>query len=161
MDVKPIIAIALIISAILLAARLSPEMSTEQFKEGKYIHVDNVVMEFNKANATVNVEYRLSLFAKAYIFLFGSKHLEPKIMEIFADFKEVKIKEIKSDSASLQITNVSRKSDQYYLHEPRKFGLEPDVLTLVYHNPEGTRKIMHPESTPPVFYYAYNVPQNS
>ena len=73
MKIKAIIAIALIISAVLLAARLSPEISTEQFKEGKYIHVDSMVIEFNKTNANVNVEYRLSPFAEVYIFLFGSK----------------------------------------------------------------------------------------
>ncbi len=152
MDVKPIIVIALIISAILLAARLSPEMSTEQFREGKYIHVNNVIVEFNKANATVYVEYRLSAFAEAYIFLFGSKHLEPKIKEIFADFQEVKIREIRSDSASLTITNISRKSDQYYLHESREFGVQPDTLTLVY--PNGRRSVQDPKSTPNSFYPA-------
>jgi hypothetical protein len=151
MHIKPIIAIVLIISAVLLAAKLSPEISTEQFREGKYIHVDSIVIQFDKANADAYIEYRLSLFAKAYMFVFGSKNLEPKIKEIFADFEEVKILEIGSNSASLRITNISKKSDQYYLHESRKFGVQPDTLTLVY--PDGTRRnTLNPKTTPSAFY---------
>lgn len=151
MHIKPIIAIALIISAALMAAKLSPEINTEQFREGKYIHIDSVVIVFDKSNANVDVEYRLSPFAEAYMFLFGSKNLEPKIKEIFANFTEVNIRQIGSNSASLQITNISRKKDQYFLHDSRKFGMQPDVLTLVY--PDSTRKIIpNPKSTPDVFY---------
>ncbi len=151
METKLIIAIALIISAVLLAAKLFQEVSTEQFKEGKYIHINSVVIEFNKSNANVNVTYRISPFAEAYIFLFGSKHLEPKMKEIFADFSDVKILKIGSNSASLLVSNISRKNDQFYLHESRKFDVQPDILTLVY--PDGTRRnILNTSSTPNTFY---------
>ena len=151
METKLIIAIALIISAALLAAKLFQEVSTEQFKEGKYIHIDSVVIEFNKSNANVNVKYHISPFAEAYIFLFGSKHLEPKMKEIFADFSDVKILKIGSNSASLLVSNISRKNDQFYLHESRKFDVQPGILTLVY--PDGTRRnILNTSSTPNTFY---------
>jgi hypothetical protein len=151
MHIKPIIAIALIISAALMAEKLSPEINTEQFREGKYIHIDSVVIVFDKTNANVDVEYRLSPFAEAYMFLFGSKNLEPKIKEIFANFTEVNIRQIGSNSTSLQIMNISRKKDQYYLHDSRAFGMQPDALTLVY--PDSTRKIIQkPKSTPDAFY---------
>ncbi len=151
METKLIIAIALIISAALLAAKLFQEVSTEQFKEGKYIHIDSVVIEFNKSNANVNVEYHISPFAEAYIFLFGSKHLEPKMKEIFADFSDVKILKIGSNSASLLVSNISRKNDQFYLHESKKFDVQPGILTLVY--PDGTRRnILNTSSTPNTFY---------
>ena len=151
METKLIIAIALIISVVLLAAKLFQEVSTEQFKEGKYIHINSVVIEFNKSNANVNVEYRISPFAEAYIFLFGSKHLEPKMKEIFADFSDVKILKIGSYSASLLVSNISRKNDQFYLHESKKFDVQPGILTLVY--PDGTkRNILNTSSTPNTFY---------
>jgi len=151
METKLIIAIALIISAVLLAEKIFHEVSTEQFKEGKYIHINSVEIEFNKANANVNVTYRLSPFAEAYIFLFGSKHLEPKMKEIFADFSDVKILKIGSNSALLLVSNISRKNDQFYLHESRKFDVQPDILTLVY--PDGTRRnILNTSSTPNTFY---------
>ena len=151
MHIKPIIAIALIISASLMAAKFSPEIDIEKFREGKYIHLNSVIILFDKANANVDVEYRLSPFAEVYMFLFGSKNLEPKIKEIFANFTEVNIRQIGSNSASLQITNISRKKDQYFLHDSRKFGMRPDILTLVF--PDGTKKIYQsPISTQDTFY---------
>ncbi len=152
MNSKPIIVIALIISAVLLAVRISPAMNYEQYREGKYIHIDNMIIEFSKVNATVDVEYHLSPFARAYIFFFGSKNLEPKIKEIFSEFPEVKIQNIGLNSATLQITNISRKNDQDYMHESTKLGLQPDVLTIVYPYNLGTRKLENPDSTLSVFY---------
>lgn len=161
MDSKPIIAIALIISAVLLSIRVSPGFSPDQFREGKYIHVDNMVIEFNKANATVNLKYHLTPFAQVYTFLFGSKNLKPKIMEIFVNFKEVKIQKIGFNSATLQITNISRKSGQDYLHESKKLGVSPDVLTIVYPYNQGSRKLQNPDSTLNTFYPVYPPTQNS
>ncbi len=151
MHIKPIIAIALIISAALMAAKFSPGINNEQFREGKYIHIDSVIIVFDRTDANVDVEYHLSPFAEAYMFLFGSKNLEPKIKEIFANFTEVNIRQIGSKSASLQITNISRKKDQYFLHDSREFGMRPGILTLVY--PDGTKKIyQNPISTQDTFY---------
>lgn len=161
MDSKPIIAVALIISAVLLTVRVSPEISSEQFREGKYIHIDNMVIEFNKANATVDIEYHLTPFAQAYILLFGSKNLEPKIKEIFSEFPEVKIRKIRLNSATLQITNISWKNGPHYMHESTKLGLRPDVLTIVYPYNQGTRKLQNPDSTLSVFYPVHPENQNN
>lgn len=151
MQIKPIIAIALIISAALMAVKLSPEIDVEQFREGKYIHINSIEIDFHKTDANVYVQYRLSPFAEAYMFLFGSKNLEPKIKEIFANFSEITIQQIGSNSASLQVTNISREKDQYYLHDSRVFGVSPDVLTLV--SPQGTRRLENPSSTGDFFYW--------
>jgi len=151
MKIKAIITIALLISAALLAARMVPGSSADQFKEGKYIHVDNIVIQFEKTDATVSIDYHLSPFAQAYIFLLGSKNLEPKIEEIFSGFHEVKIQKIEGSSASLQILNVSKKSDGYYLCNSCELGVQSDVLTFVY--PNGAKKSYeHVKVTQPVFY---------
>ncbi len=151
MRIKPIIAIALIISAALMAAKFSPEINNEQFREGKYIHIDSIVIVFDKTDANVDIQYNLSPFAEAYMFLFGSKNLEPKIREIFANFTEVKILQIGSNSASLHITNISRKKDQNYLQDSREFGMPTDALTLV--SPQGTRRLQNQNSTGNFFYW--------
>lgn len=152
MKIKAIITIALIISAALLAAKLSPGIiDTDQFREGKYIHLDSMEIAFSKTDAEISIEYHLSPFAQAYIFLFGSKHLEPKIEEIFYDFENVEVKEIGKSSALIEVKGVSRRSEEYYLHESREFGMSPDVLTVVY--PEGAkRNIEHAKFTPNTFY---------
>ncbi len=151
MKIKAIITIALIISAVLMAGRVSPGINTDQFREGKYIHLDRMEIAFNKTDADVSIEYHLNPFAQAYIFLFGSKNLEPKIKEIFSDFDNIEIQKIGRTSASIQVKNVSKKSEEYYLHDSRKFGMQPNTLTLVY--PEGTRRdIENAKSTPNTFY---------
>ncbi len=151
MKIKAIIAIALIISAALMAAKVSPSTNSEQFREGRYIHVDSMVIQFKNADAAVGMKYHLSPFAQAYIFLFGSKNLEPKIEEIFSKFQEVEIMKIGRSSATLQIKNISRKSDEYYLHESETLGVQTDVLTIVF--PDGTkRNIEHAKETPNTFY---------
>ena len=151
MKIKAIITIALIISAALMAAKVSPGVNTEQFREGKYIHIDSMVIEFNKTDADVQIQYHLSPFAQVYMFLFGSRHLEPKIEEIFFDFENIEVKRIGRNSALIHIKDISRQNDEYYLHDSRKLGMQPDVLTLVY--PDSTRQnIEHANATPYIFY---------
>jgi len=151
MKIKAIITIALIISAALMAAKVSPGVNTEQFREGKYIHIDSMVIEFDKTEADIQIQYHLSPFAQVYMFLFGSKHLEPKIEEIFFDFETIEIQRIGRTNALILVKDISRQNDEYYLHDSRELGMQPDVLTLVY--PDSTRRnIEHATETPYIFY---------
>jgi hypothetical protein len=151
MKIKAIITIALIISAALLAGKVSSGIDTEQFREGKYIHLDNMEIAFNKANADISIDYRLNPFAQVYIFLFGSKNLEPKVKEIFSDFDDIEIKNIGLTSASIEVKNVSKINKEVYLFDSYKLGVQSDVLTFVY--PEGKRRSYeHVNVTQPVFY---------
>jgi hypothetical protein len=151
MKIKAIITIALIISAALMAARVSPEVNTEKFREGNYIHIDTMVISFNKTDADVQIKYHLSPFAQVYMFLFGSRHLEPKIEEIFFDFENIEIRRIERTSALIRVKDVSRQSNEYYLHDSKELGMQPDVLTLVY--PDSTRQnIERAKATPYIFY---------
>jgi len=152
MNLKAIISIAIIISTILLVVRISSEINDDQFKEGKYIHLDSMVMEFYEANATVNIEYDLNAFTYAYIFCFGSKSLEPTIKKIFFEFPDVKIQKVGLNSATIQLTNISRKYDHNYMHDSTKLGLQPDSFTIVYPYNQGIRKLQKPEATLSVFY---------
>ena len=100
---------------------------------------------------TVSINYHLNPFAQVYMFLFGSKNLEPKIEEIFSEFHEVKIKNIGLSSASLEIKNISKKSDDIYLYDSHKLGVQTDVLTLIY--PDGKkRSVEHVNETLNTFY---------
>ncbi|MDD2338881.1 MAG: hypothetical protein PHG79_01085 [Methanosarcina sp.] len=150
MKIKAMITIVLLISAALMAAKVSPGINNDQFREGKYIHLDRMEITLIKTDARISIEYHLSPFAQAYVFLFGSKHLEPQIKEIFYDFKNVEVQKIGRASASIHVKDISRLSDGYYLHESRKLGISPDVLTVIY--PEGVRRnTEHAEATPNTF----------
>jgi hypothetical protein len=154
MKSKALIIIFLLISTSLMAARVFPRNNAEQFREGTYIHIDNMVIEFNEANATVNIEYHLAPFAYAYTFFFGSKNLEPKINEVFANFKEVKIQKMGYNSATIQITNISKRNGENYMHESTKLGMQPDALTIVYPRNQGTKELQNQNSTLNIFYPA-------
>ncbi|HWR25276.1 MAG TPA: hypothetical protein VN278_03480 [Methanosarcina sp.] len=126
-------------------------MNNEQFRKGKYIRLDSVEIAFNKTDAEININYHLSPFAQVYMFLFGSKNLEPKIREIFFDFENVQIQKVERTSASVLIRNLSRQSGGYYLHESRELGMRPDTLIIVY--PDGTRRnLQRTKFTQPAFY---------
>lgn len=151
MKVKAIITIALIISAALMAAKISPGEDSEQFGEGNYIHIDTMVIEFNRTDANVQIKYHLSPFAQVYMFMFGSKHLEPKIKDIFFDFENIEVRRIGRSSALIHVNGISRHDDEYYLHDSRELGMQPDILTLVY--PDRTRQnIEYARATPDIFY---------
>ncbi|AKB67724.1 hypothetical protein MSMAL_1181 [Methanosarcina mazei LYC] len=151
MKVKAIITIALIISAALMAAKISPGEDSEQFGEGNYIHIDTMVIEFNRTDANVQIKYHLSPFAQVYMFMFGSKHLEPKIEDIFFDFENIEVRRIGRSSALIHVNDISRHDDEYYLHDSRELGMQPDILTLVY--PDRTRQnIEYARATPDIFY---------
>jgi hypothetical protein len=152
MKTKPIIVIAILISAALLAARMVPGNSADQFEEGKYIHVDSIEIQFEKTDAAVSINYHLNPFAQAYVLMFGSKNLEPKIKEIFSGFREVKIQQIGRSSASLQVLNISREEAGNYLCDSYELGVQSDVVTFVYPPKGKTRSYEHVKVTPPVFY---------
>ncbi len=151
MKATAIITIALIISASLMAFKVSPGIDMEEFREGRYIHLDQVTIEFDKTDAEVIIEYHLTPFAQVYMFLFGSSHLEPKIKEIFFDFNEVTIQEIGRTHAKVLVKEISRQSNENYLHDSKELGMQPDMLTLVY--PDGTmRNVENAKETPDTFY---------
>ena len=148
MKIKAIITIALIISAVLMAGRVSPGINTDQFREGKYIHLDSMEIAFNKTDADVSIEYHLNPFAQTYIFLFGSKNLEPKIKEIFSDFGNVEIQKIGRNSASIQVKNVSKKSENTTCMIPGNSGCSRIPLPLfTLRAPEEILKMQNPLRT--------------
>lgn len=138
MKTRAVITIAILILASLLAINFSPIVNMEHFREGDYIHLDRVEIAFDGLDADVSVHYQLSPFAQTYMFLFGSRHLEPKIDKIFFDFEDPRVLKIGRKEADVRITNVSRQSDNYFLHDSHKLGMQPDMLILIY--PDGTRK---------------------
>ncbi|MPN29223.1 hypothetical protein SDC9_176674 [bioreactor metagenome] len=110
-----------------------------------------MVIEFDKTDADVEIQYHLSPFAQVYMFMFGSKNLEPKIEDIFFDFENIEVQRIGRNSALIHIKDISRQKDENYLHDSRELGMQPDVLTLVY--PNGKRQsIEHAKETPDIFY---------
>ena len=67
------------------------------------------------------------------------------------DFENIEVRRIGRSSALIHVNDISRHDDEYYLHDSRELGIQPDILTLVY--PDRTRQnIEYARATPDIFY---------
>ena len=146
MKLAIVVVLALIISFVSMALPTSavPE-------EGRYLHVKQMEVEFDRTDAMVTISYNLDFFADIYAFILGSRNLEPAFEQIFFDFENVEVTEIGRNHAVIMLTDVSRQNDDYYLHDQHRLGIMIDSLILVY--PDGSIKnIQHTNTTPNTFF---------
>ncbi|NPE31488.1 hypothetical protein HNV12_26730 [Methanococcoides sp. SA1] len=115
------------------------------------IHLEKVVMSFDKTDTSVTVTYNLNFFARMYILAFGTRHLESSFMDIFSKYEDVKIEEVGYDTVKISLKDVSRLSDDYYLHDSRDLGVIVHSMEVIY--PSGqTKTVNDVKATPNVFY---------
>ena len=117
----------------------------------QFIHISRMVMTFEKTDCMVEITYDLDLFAKTYVFLLGSRNLEPTFEQIFFEFENVTITEIGQNHAAVMLKNVSRQSGDYYLHDSREIGAKVDLLTFIYPD-RSTKQLAHTSHTQNTFY---------
>ena len=117
----------------------------------QFIHINRMVMTFEKTDSIVEITYDLDPFAKTYVFLLGSRNLKPTFEQIFFEFEEVTITDIGQNHAVVMLKNVSRHSGDYYLHDSRELGAKVDLLTFIYPD-RTTRQLEHTSHTQNTFY---------
>ncbi|MCD4703584.1 MAG: hypothetical protein K8R64_04730 [Methanosarcinaceae archaeon] len=118
---------------------------------GQYLHIDQMVLRFDHTDATVTLNYDLDIFAKVYVFAFGSRHLKPELEEIFFNYENVKMVEIGHDHAVIFLKDASRKSDMFYLHDQRELGATISSLYVYY--PVGPSKNIRNTNVVPNLFY--------
>lgn len=119
--------------------------------DGEYIKFNQVSVEFQGTDTVISVSYSLDMFSSMYIFLLGAHNLEPAIDDLLFDFEGTEMLEIGKDKAVISAKNVSRKNDEFYLHDSHELGRNVNVLTIIY--PDGaTRTISDASATPDTFY---------
>jgi len=115
------------------------------------IHLDKVVMNFDKTDASVTVTYNLNFFARMYILAFGTRHLESSFRDIFSKYEDVKIEEVGYDTVKISLKDVTRLSDDYYLHDSRDLGTMVHSMEVIY--PSGqTKTVNDVKAIPNIFY---------
>lgn len=136
----------------LIISFLSFSASNNIISNGEeYIKFNQVSMAFQGTDTVISVSYSLDMFSSTYIFLLGAHNLEPAIDNLFFDFEDMEVLEIGKDKAVILATNVSRKNDEFYLHDSHELGRIVDLLTIIY--PDGsTRTIFDASATPDTFY---------
>ncbi len=139
--------VVLFIAAFALVMMPSSTMTDDE----QFIHISRMVMTFEKTGSMVEITYDLDLFAKTYVFLLGSRNLEPTFEQIFFEFEDVTITDIGQNHAVIMLKNVSRQSGEYYLHDSRELGAEVDLLTFIYPD-RSTKQLEHTSRTQNTFY---------
>ena len=143
--------LAAIVILLIAAFALVIMPSSAVTEDEQFIHITRMVVTFEKADGIAEINYNLDPFAKAYVFLLGSRNLEPTFKKIFFEFEDVEIMEIGQNHAMIMLKNMSRQSGEYYLHDSREFGASVDVLTFVY--PDGsTKQLENTRTTQNTFY---------
>jgi len=146
MKPSTILVLALILSFASLALPV-----TAASEDYQYLHVNQMQVRFDRTDAVVTVSYDLDFFSEIYVFILGSRNLEPTLKQVFSDFEDVAVVEIGRQHAVFTLRNVSRDSGDYYLHDSHELGTSVDLLKLEY--PDGTSKdIAHANATPNTFY---------
>ena len=130
-----------------------PIVSAADTQRSNYIHIENVTMTFEGSNVNVTVTYKLDLFAKLYMLLFGPKVVEPKLEGIFANFENAKITNISQDSAEIFAVNVLINEGETYQIRPHKLGQEVDILVIVF--PDNHTLKFNDINTVPSITYSY------
>ena len=125
--------------------------SSTMTDDEQFIHINRMVMTFEKTDSIVEITYDLDPFAKTYVFLLGSRNLEPTFEQIFFEFEDVTITDIGQNHAMVMLKNVSRQSGDYYLHDSRELGAKVDLLTFIYPD-RSTKQLEHTSFTQNTFY---------
>ena len=139
----------LILVILLLSCSVSGSLAAED--GGDYIHISTMQVRFSDTDATVDLFYDLDFFGDMYVFALGSRHLKPEFEAFFYDFEELKVVELGRAHSRFVLKNVSRESDNFYLHDEKKLGRQVGSLVVIY--PAGPSKAMGSvDSIPNLFY---------
>ncbi|WP_462272432.1 hypothetical protein [Methanohalophilus sp.] len=140
---------AFILVILLLLCSVSGALAAEDGED--YIHISSMQVRFSGTDATVDLFYDLDFFGDMYVFALGSRHLKPEFEGFFYDFEEFKVLEIGRSHSRFLLKNVSRESENFYLHDEKKLGRQVGSLVVIY--PAGPSKAMGSvDSIPNLFY---------
>ena len=143
--------LAAIVILLMAAFALVIMPSSAVTEDEQFIHINRMIVTFENTDGTVEIDYDLDLFTKTYVFLLGSRNLEPTFEKMFFDFEDIEIIEIRQDNAVILLKNISRQSGDYYLHDSCELGAKVDVLIFIY--PNGSTKVLeNTRSTQNTFY---------
>lgn len=115
------------------------------------VHVTQVTMQFQGADAVFTLDYDLDLLAKIYIWAFGSTNIVPEIEVWFTSFDDTEMQKLDIEQAIVLVKNVSSYNNGYYFHNSHDFGMT--IEKLVVEPPDGSpRTYWNTNKTPNIFY---------
>jgi hypothetical protein len=136
-----------VISVVLIASATLHYSASPQIS----VQITQMEIHFINQDAIAVIDYEVGFLTQLYILFFGTHHLNPYLQELFFDFYEYRIISVHSTTATVELLNVSRFEDIYYLHGSHRLGSEVGLLVLLF--PDGhTMTFNNAVVTPNVFY---------
>jgi hypothetical protein len=123
-----------------------------QTEQTTYIEFKDASVYFRDSDALFVLHYELTPAARAYILAFGTVSLEPKILRVFASFDDVEVISIKPEVSKVLVRNLSKPSENYYLHHSVQLPLTLETLEVYTPNSPIPRRYHNVNSTPNIFY---------
>ncbi|MEM2934014.1 MAG: hypothetical protein QXL78_03710 [Methanocellales archaeon] len=111
---KKAIALILILTLLILLISLSSSLALASNGE-KFLRLKKATIKSSGSDLYIYLEYELSIFAKFYLWLLGSKAIEPELVNSLHGFNDLSALEIKSDGAVLISRNSVKEAGSYYL----------------------------------------------
>lgn len=136
---------------IVIFATFLPICAYAMPEDSDFIKLETMVMSFDEADASVTVTYDLGPFARIYVLAFGTRHLESSFNEIFSEYDNAEIKEVGYDTVKIELKDISRSSDTYYLHDSRDLNNIVSSIKVIYPNGQ-TKTVNNVKETPNIFY---------
>ena len=148
--------IILLITGLLLSS-IFLTVGTASAEQPRYLQVKSITMTLEGHDATFNIEYKLDLIAKVYVFFLGTGSIEPAIYDIFNDFDNMEVLSVMEDNAVVKVMNVSYhdpgQGENMLFHDSHNLGTTVDTFIVFY--PSGkVRTFSDVSATPSLFFEA-------
>ncbi len=142
--------IILLITGLLLSS-IFMTVGTASAEPPRYLEVKSIKMTFEGQDATLNIKYELDTIAQVYVFLLGTRSLEPAIDDMFDDFDNIQVLSVREDNAVVKVMNVSyhdtEQGENILFHDSHNLGTNVPTFTIVF--PSGTERTFSDISTTP------------
>lgn len=123
----------------------------------EYLHINDVTMRLEGANASFDLNYTLDTFSSIYVMILGCRFLEPELISFLGGYSDVKLVRADVGGATLFVKDAGKYNSGYYLFDSTPFGSKDEPVkegiasfSVVY--PEGrTRTFYNVTATQNVF----------
>ncbi|HPT36775.1 MAG TPA: hypothetical protein PLZ44_00650, partial [Methanothrix sp.] len=108
----------------------------------EYLHINDVTMRLEGANASFDLNYTLDTFSSIYVMVLGCRFLEPELISFLGGYSDVKLVRADVGGATLFVKDAGKYNSGYYLFDSTPFGSKDEPVkegiasfSVVY--PEG------------------------
>ncbi|MCJ7444631.1 MAG: hypothetical protein MUO26_08900 [Methanotrichaceae archaeon] len=115
---------------------------------GNFLSVQDITMYLNEGNATFHLNYTLDTFTNIYVLVLGSGYIQPDLVSMFANFKDVKIKSVDHRSATILAVKAGKYNGSHYFFTSRPL----EIADKIPQTKIGKFRVIYPNEFNQIFY---------